>query len=218
MTQTAELTASDGTDYDDFGQSVAISGATVIVGAPELESAYIFVEPVGGWANMTETAELTASDGQSGDRFGWSVSLNGDTAVTGSPNNQLHGAAYVFVEPANGWSNMTETAKLGASGASDFGFSVSLVEKAIVIGAPFSNPIHEGSAYVFLKPNGGWKATSKPSLVLSIQFTEGFDNFGTSVAVNGSTAVVGAYTAPTSPPCNPSCKAGPGEAFVFVEQ
>jgi FG-GAP repeat len=216
MTQTAELNASNGIDYDYFGLSVAASGSTVLVGASGLESAYVFVEPAGGWANMTENAVLNASDGQANDGFGWSVALEGDTAVTGSPNNQLHGAAYVFVEPANGWSNMTETAKLKASGASDFGFSVSLVEKAIVVGAPFSNPIHEGSTYVFLKPNGGWKTTSKPSLVLSIPFNDGFDNFGTSVAVNGSTAVVGAYTAPTSPPCNPNCKAGTGEAFVFV--
>ncbi len=218
MTQTAELTASDGIDYDDFGQSVAISGATVIVGAPELESAYIFVEPVGGWANMTETAELTASDGQSDDGFGWSVSVNGDTAVAGSPNNQVHGAVYVFVEPANGWSNMTETAKLTTPGANQFGFAVSIIERAIVVGAPFSNPVHQGAAYVFLRPNGGWKTMSKPSLALSIPFTEGFDNFGASVAVSGSTAVLGAYTAPTSPPCNPRCKAGPGEAFIFTEQ
>lgn len=96
--------------------------------------------------------------------------------------------------------------------------SVALVEQAVVVGAPFSNRSHPGAAYVFLKPNGGWKNATKPSLVLAIPFTYGFDNFGASVAVSGKTAIVGAYTAPTSPPCNPSCKAGPGEAFVFVEQ
>jgi hypothetical protein len=219
-TETAELTASDGMDNDDFGASISISGSTAIVGAPNqssaIGSAYVFVEPPSGWVNMAETAELTASD-RAISNFGWSVSLNGSTAVVGAPYDG-RGAAYVFVEPANGWSSMTETAKLTASGGSEIGMSVALSEEAVITGAPFANPAHQGSAYVFLKPTGGWKNTTKPNLALAIPFTYGFDNFGTGVGISGKTGVVGAASAPTSPPCNPKCKAGPGEAFVFVEQ
>jgi FG-GAP repeat len=219
-TETAELTASDRMDNDEFGYSVSISGSTAIVGAPNqgdgIGSAYVFVEPPSGWVNMAETAELTASD-RAISNFGWSVSLNGSTAVVGAPYDG-RGAAYVFVEPLNGWSNMTETAKLSAPAGSEIGMSVALSEEAVITGAPFTNPAHQGSAYVFLKPTGGWKNTTKPNLALAIPFTYGFDNFGTGVGISGKTGVVGAASAPTSPPCNPKCKAGPGEAFVFVEQ
>jgi hypothetical protein len=226
MTQTAELTASDGIEYNDFGDSVSISGNTVVVGAYEDSggtkgpgAAYVFVESQTGWMNMTETAKLTASDGAVGDVFGISVSVEGDTSVVGSiGSNEGRGAAYLYVEPTGGWSSMTQTAKLAASGSSELGFSVSFDGEAVVAGAPTTNPIHQGAAYVFLRPNGGWKNTSKPGLTLSIPFSYGWDYFGASVGVSGKTALVGTHAAPTLPPCNPFCAAGPGEAFVFVEQ
>ena len=96
------------------------SAATADQGA-----AYVFTEPGSGWANMTQTAKLTASDGAADDRFGDSVSISGNTVVVGAPNatvggNSGQGAAYVFTEPGSGWANMTQTAKLTASdGAAD---------------------------------------------------------------------------------------------------
>ncbi len=220
MTQTAELMASDGTEEDDFGDSVSISGNVVIVGAlnngdSDTGAAYVFVEPQTGWANMTQTAKLTPSDGTQGDVFGISVSVKGNTAVVGSTGES--GGAYLYVKPANGWANMTQTAKLTA-GADGFGTSVSFDGQAVVVGAPETNPNHQGAAYVFVEPSGGWKDTSKPTLTLSISFSAGWDFFGYSVGISGKTAVVGANTAPTSPPCKPFCVPGPGEAFVFVEQ
>ncbi|HTA26134.1 MAG TPA: hypothetical protein VK763_21560 [Terriglobales bacterium] len=220
MTQTTELTSSDGMNGDEFGYTVSVSGDTVLVGAGghdlSVGSAYVFVEPPNGWENTTETAELSASDHAIGS-FGSSVAMNGDTAIIGAPS-EGNGAAYLFVEPVNGWSNMTETAKLLAPGGVFFGTSVALSLEAAVVGAPFTNPVHQGSAYVFVKPNGGWQSTSKPNLTLAIQFTNGFDNFGESVAISGKTAIIGANDAPTSQPCKPRCVPGSGEAFVFVEQ
>jgi hypothetical protein len=224
MTQTAELTASDGTDYNDFGDSVSINGTTVIVGAAQgggnqgPGAAYVFVEPQAGWINMTETAKLTASDGAVGDAFGFSVSLSGNIAAIGAfVKSDEKGAAYVFAEPAGGWGNMTETAELTiATGKpSDlFGYSVSVAGKAIVAGAPGFHAAR-GTAYVFLEPAGGWKTTSKYNFVLSETFKNGKDYLGNSVAVSGSTAVVGAWGAPSQ--CiGLKCVSGPGEAFVFT--
>ena len=76
---------------DYFGSSVSISGNTVVVGAPDdtvgsnnqQGAAYVFTEPGSGWANMTQTAKLTASDGAAGDYFGHSVSISGNTVVVG---------------------------------------------------------------------------------------------------------------------------------------
>jgi hypothetical protein len=112
--QQAKLTASDGASSDEFGYAVAISGNTAVVGAENHNGdqgvTYVFVKPAGGWASMTETAELTASDGLSGDFFGSSVAIDGDTVVVGAPShpnggsgNSGRGAAYVFVKPAGGW-------------------------------------------------------------------------------------------------------------------
>ncbi|HTA25746.1 MAG TPA: hypothetical protein VK763_19605 [Terriglobales bacterium] len=227
MTQTAELTASDGTDGEDFGGSVSVSGNVVLVGASDGSSqrpgaAYLFVEPSNGWMNATETAELTASDGAIGDEFGQSVSLSGDTAVVGAPNHGGVGAGvvYVFVELPSGWVNMTQTAGLTVSRDTQtcFGDSVSIVGQVILAGAQCINEF-KGAAYVFVKPASGWRNSSNYKLKLSIPFSLQTDYFGASVAISGTTGIVGAPYAPTSLPC-PSgvCQAGPGEAFVFTEK
>jgi uncharacterized protein (DUF2345 family) len=223
MTQTAELSPSDGSDYNEFGCSVSISGDTVLIGAfgtgNDTGTAYVFVQPQDGWVNMTETAELTASDQIATNEFGVSVSLGGNTAAIGASGNNLgDGAVYVYVEPSTGWLDMTQTAKLTASKAKGLGSSVSLNEQAIISGAPNNSPSHEGAAYVFVRPSGGWRNASKPSLMLSVPFNDGWDYFGDSVSLSGMTAIVGAYSAPTSPPCSPYCQAGPGESFVFVDK
>ena len=83
-------------------------------------AAYVFTEPASGWASMTQTAKLTASDGAAGDQFGCAVSISGNTVVVGADNatvgaDSQQGAAYVFTEPVSGWSSMTQTAKLVAA-------------------------------------------------------------------------------------------------------
>jgi hypothetical protein len=92
------LTAGDGTAFDDFGYSVAISGpATVVVGAPGTDSsigvAYVFKAPGGTWAQQ---AELAAADAAVGDQFGYSVAVSGPTTAVGAPYKTGTGAAYAF--------------------------------------------------------------------------------------------------------------------------
>src|ERR1700683_3132287 len=70
-------------------------------------------------------ATLTASDGGVDDTLGWNVAISGDTVAVAAPGatigaNAQQGAVYIFVKPASGWANMTQTAKLHASdGATD---------------------------------------------------------------------------------------------------
>ena len=72
-------------------------------------AAYVFVMPTTGpWVSTTQTAELTASDGQSGDELGYSVAISGNTIVAGAPSRQVggndgQGAAYEYTEPSSGW-------------------------------------------------------------------------------------------------------------------
>jgi hypothetical protein len=85
--ETAELSPTDALAFDQFGFSVAIRGKTVVVGKPSLTNsggAYVFVEPPGGWANMTQNAKLSASDGTPNDYFGSCVFTNGNLPLVGA--------------------------------------------------------------------------------------------------------------------------------------
>ena len=185
LVQESKLTSSDGEEGDYLGASVAISGDTVVVGAPcgpcsfsenINGGAYVFVKPTSGWSSMTtETAKLTASDGAAGDGFGGSVAISGDTVVVGAPNATTvggeggivmpgPGAAYVFVKPPSGWSNMTETARLLPTDerwdGDAFGTAVAISGETVVVGAPnapwTAEGMGPGAAYVFVEPEFGW--------------------------------------------------------------
>jgi hypothetical protein len=220
MTETAKLTASDGVQSDQDGSSVAISNKTVVFGAPGHNSsrgaAYVFVEPASGWKSTTQTAELTTSDKAIGG-LGWSVSVWGNTVVSGAPfvkhGNNEAGAAYIFVQPASGWTNGTETAKLTIPHfpfTFNFGFSVDIHGTMVVAGAPAwpSGASGVGSTYVFLKPASGWKTTSKFHAKLVPSDTALDDRFGFSVGVSRGTVVAGAPVAGGS-------SQSPGAAYVF---
>ena len=134
------------TAYVGIGNSaVAIDGNTVVVGFGASNLAYVYTEPASGWASSLytyPTAKLTASDGASGDSFGASVSISGNTVVVGAPDksingNEAQGAAYVFMEPASGWADMTQTAELTASNgktSDHLGTSVSVSGNTVVAG------------------------------------------------------------------------------------
>lgn len=220
--QLAELTSSDGQPGDEIGISVAVCGSTVVVGASELNAstfgaAYVFVKGAGGWANMTQTAKLTASDAAPGAIFGSSVACSGSTIVVGAPHatvgsNQYQGEAYVFVEPSGGWVDMTETARLTSAdgeGNDFFGYAVAESENTIVVGAPQASGTVEaqGKAYIFVEPKGGWQTTSKFKAELTASNAQ-FDNgLGVSVSISGKTLVAGAAGA----------NSVAGAAYVFIK-
>jgi hypothetical protein len=202
LTQTAELTASDGANNSSVGSSVSISADTVVAGAPgEMPgAAYVFVKPVNGWVNMTQTAKLIASDGVASDAFGTSVSISGGTIVAGAPGatglNTQAGAAYVFTEPAGGWTNMTQTAKLIASdGASSdqFGLAVGVSSNRVVAGAPraLGQVATAGAAYVYTEPAGGWSNATQTAKLTAPDGETG-DALGSAVAISSNTVVAGA--------------------------
>lgn len=213
----AELTASDGVDGDEFGYSVAASGNTVVVGAPEHEvgttvqqgAVYVFQMGAAGWADATQTAELTDSAGPAGGQLGYSVAISGNTIAAGEPagtelphdSNPTHSQGTVDVFTTTGaWTStsspnarLTESAETDVLGG-ELGWSVAISSKTVVAGAPFDG-IHgdpEGRAFVFVEPGGGWSGNHTQSEELTESVPSGEDHFGTSVAVSGSTVAVGA--------------------------
>jgi hypothetical protein len=211
LTQTAELTASNGAEGEELGGSVAVSGDTIVVGAPfqpvdshaNQGAAYVFVMPTSRWANTTQTAELTASNGAAGNGLGYSVGVSGDTIVAGAPGHKVdsnvgQGAAYVFVMPTLGWASATQTAELTASdGAADdeLGYSVGVSDDTVLAGAPFHRVganAKQGAAYAFAMPTSGWAGslTQTAELAASDGATE--DKLGWSVAASDDTVLAGA--------------------------
>src|SRR5439155_3437058 len=169
LMQLAELTPSVRANNGWFGFSIAVSGNTVVVGAfdaniEQYGTVYVYVKPATGWTDMTEIAKLTSSD--NGEGFGTSVAISGNTVVVGAANTSNFnapaagpGAAYVFVKPAGGWTDMTESAKLTASDGQPgdaFGDSVSISANTIAVGAFFaadtSGDSFAGKSYVFVRP------------------------------------------------------------------
>jgi len=201
-TQQGKLTASDGTDEDRFGYSVALSGDTALVGAwrddvganYDQGSAYVFTRSGTTW---TPQGKLTASDGEAGDIFGNSVALSGDTALVGAEYDHVgansdQGSVYVFTRSGTTWTQQGKlTASDGAAG-DYFGISVALSGDTALVGAYLDNVganMWQGSAYVFTRSGTTW--TQQGKLTASDGAAE--DRFGISVALSGDTALVGAY-------------------------
>jgi len=226
MPESAKLSASDASADASFGSSVAINDDVLVIGAsstgPSVRgAAYVFEKPVGGWADTTETAKLTASDTTNFDQLGYSVSLTMDTIVVSAFNYACSGGAlcrpavYVFAKPLTGWTDMTQTAKLTA-GVSFQGpgssVSISSTGDTIVAGAKYDNctlGFQCGSAYVFVKPEGGWVDMTQTAKLTASDIMTG-DWFGGSVAVSGNKIVVGTG--------RHECSAGVncGSAYFFV--
>lgn len=154
-----QLTASDGAPGDQLGQSLAVSGNTIVAGAPGhagAGAAYVFVMPDSGWTNMTQSAELTLSSVNSGAELGTAVAIEGSTIAVGAPGANVDGktsqgliAGYRM--PASGWANMTASfVMLAADGAQSdqLGYSVAAGSGVVVSGAIGKNS-REGAVYVF---------------------------------------------------------------------
>ncbi|MGH9224404.1 MAG: FG-GAP repeat protein, partial [Acidimicrobiales bacterium] len=183
-TQSAKLTG--GRPDGLLGWSVAIAGDTIVAGAVERSygqgSANVFVRSTGGWADMTQpTATLRAADGHIHDHFGRSVAIAGDTIVVGTHVD----GAYVFVRPAVGWADATQTAKLTSSDGeayADGGWSVAIAGNTIVAGDRFTRAV-----YMFARPAGGWADATQTA-----RLTADFSRVGHSAAISAETIVAGA--------------------------
>ena len=156
--QIAKLLPKDGALDDLFGSSVAISGATAIVGAWQDDdngtwsgSAYLFDTTTG-----RQIAKLLPEDGVTGEWFGRSVAISGTTAIGGATrdcdNGDSSGSARVFdiSDPAN----PTQIAKLLANDAAEgdfLGVSVAISGDTAIVGASGDddNGAGSGSAYLF---------------------------------------------------------------------
>lgn len=197
----AELQASDGGTDDRFGSSVALSGDTALIGAflhdvgvsPDAGAAYVFRWNGSQWV---EQAQLTASDGEKSDWFGWSVALSGNTALVGAvlddvEGNEEAGSAYVYRWDGSQWVEETKLTASDGAAFDRFGIFVALSGDTALVGAWWDDVegiTDAGSAYVYSWDGVQWVEQAK---VTASDGAEGA-NFGFSVDVDGNKALVGA--------------------------
>ena len=191
--EVAKLVASDGVDFDQFGFSVAASGDRILVGATFAGSPVAYLFDYDALADQWVETQLIPSDAGPGDRFGISVSLDGDRALVGASGLNVNGAAYLFEydTTADQWDETKLTASDGALNDA-FGYAVYIEGDLALIGSPFEAPDDinlAGSAYLF-KYNAG-EDTWEEKVKLLVSDRERTDVFGTAVAISGGFAIVG---------------------------
>ncbi|MGI9625959.1 MAG: FG-GAP repeat protein, partial [Longimicrobiales bacterium] len=190
--EAARLEASDAATGDHFGRSLGISGNQLLVGSTVVDNTRgaVYVYERGEDGSWSETAKISASDGQDGDAFGRSITVVGDVALASSwANSESRGAVYVLRRGEDG--TWTEEAKLMASdGAPEdvFGWSASIDGDQILVGAPQKNE-QRGAVYTFHQGTDGmWTETG----ILELDGADARTNFGRAVVAGHGTAVIGA--------------------------
>lgn len=202
-TERQKLTAYDGFAGDRFGESLAMSGNTIVVGAKGDDdqgtysgSVYVFTsDSAGAWSLQQK---LIANQGASADWFGGALDIDGDTAVITasgydfSPTIADSGIVYVFTRDGSGvWTE--QQGLLPSDPASNlYGQSVAVNGDSVVIGASVDDQtgVNAGAAYVFTRDStGAWNDQQK----LTASDAAAGDYFGQSVDIEGTTLVIGAY-------------------------
>jgi len=204
-TKQTKLTASDPAVNDAFGASVALDDGTALIGATgddekagEAGAAYIFT---GSGSTWTERKKLTATDSNgeyTGDGFGCSVALgvenaDGDYALIGaSGDNSDRGAAYIFIGGGSSWPQRGKVGAWGTYGAAGdrVGASVAMGGNAVLLGAPGDDEKGDGAGAAYIWT--GWGSAWIPQAKLTGSAAAAGDWYGSSVALSGGAALIGA--------------------------
>jgi hypothetical protein len=196
--QQARLAANDEANGRQFGESVAISGNTLVVGAftdtiganGAQGSAYVFTRSGSTW---TFQQKLTANDGAAADNFGNQVSISNDTIAIGAKQDDIgtnsnQGSVYIFTKSGTAWAQAAKIVANDGAANDIFGTGFALSGNTLIVGANGAN-LARGAAYVYTGSGANW--TLQQKLTASDGLTE--DEFGRSVSISGDSVVIGAY-------------------------
>jgi hypothetical protein len=194
----------DGAGGEKFGSSVAIDGSNLGIGAILADggadnSGAACVFKITDSNNFPQTKLSGNSTAKTGDHFGNSLDISGDTLVIGAhwmDDGDLinSGAAYVvkfsYDESQDLWD--TEGVELAGDPVenAEFGYAVAISGDVVVVGARKDSEkgLYSGSVYVFINNGSTWIREAK----LYADDAQAQEYFGSSVAIDGDTLVVGA--------------------------
>lgn len=182
-----------------FGHAVDLSGDTALVGAPDAQNLAV----PSGAAYFFERAGSTWSPGQrvsapfptAGDRFGWSLAVDGSWAAVGAYGDDSvgfnAGAVHLFRRVGAG-SWVYDSSLYGPDGEANdfFGRSVDLLGGRLAVGAPGDDDagLNTGAVYLFERERMGWVLHQK----VSVAGTEAHARFGEAVRLGVDSCAVGA--------------------------
>jgi hypothetical protein len=193
----------DAAAFDNFGSSMAISGDTLLVGAPgtNLEeahnggAAFIFQRRVSDWV---ETARLLPDPPQAGSGFGHAVAIDEGTAVVGARyefnpgSGNGSGAVYIFNDENGAWQLQARLAASDSAPFDLFGYSVALHDDILAIGARaaegFNGERNSGAVYLYQRLGDDWHLQAS----LSPADLAAEDHFGQALAFDGQYLFVSA--------------------------
>ena len=187
-----------------FGSSVAIDGNTFVIGASGTNSgtgsAYVYTSDASGTWNQVAELNGQAVNGS----FGASVAIDGDTCVIGAYGTYAGtGSAYVYSKASGTWNQVAE---FNGWAYDYFGYSVAIDGETCVIGALGTNSF-AGSVYVYSKASvNGARCGGCWNQVDQLNGQAVADEFGSSVAIDGDTCVIGAR----------GTNSGTGSAYVYT--
>jgi hypothetical protein len=186
----AKLVASDQVSAGDFGRSVALDGDTLLVGSPGVlfqntGAAYVFVRGAAGWAEQQRLVPAAPA----GASTGWSVDVDGDTALVGTIGGS-DPRAYVFLRSGSAWSPQAVLEPSNPINQTEYGAAVALDGERALVGdsKDWGSCVDNGTAYVHERTGTAWSAGTK----LVSTYTTCKARFGQSVALDGARLVVGA--------------------------
>ncbi len=199
-TQQAKLIASDREPQDNFANTVSISGNTIAIGSHlnnhngnNSGADYIFTQTNGIWTPQTK---LTPTDPEEHLRFGYSISLDNNTAIISAhrdnDNGNNSGSAYIFTQSNNTWTQQAKLLPADGAIGDEFGSSVSISGNSAIIGAAWDDEplISEGAAYLFNHTQGAWTQHAK---ILPESGGSPADHFGIAVSISANTVLIGAH-------------------------
>ena len=191
-----------------FGQAFAIDGDLLAVGArdavesgSDVGAVYLF--DLNG-TSPTQVGRITASDGTSGDRLGWSVDVSGNLIAAGARYEDLSGnsnvgAAYLFRRETNG--TVTELAKLvheDPQSGDYFGEAIAVGNNVVAVGASYDDVVVSGSNRSDAGSVTLFKVDAAGNVTRAMTLTAPNPNqssafFGNSLAISGDVVAVGEY-------------------------
>lgn len=192
----AIVTSPTPTSSGSFGDALAVSGNTLLVGASHENKAHVF-ERVGGQWQLAKTLQSTI-DGD----YGWSVAVSGDLAVVGQndgaivPGTSNNGSFFAYERNLGGsgqWGLRGEYISSVATYIDNFSASLAMRGKVLLVGAP-GNSAHAAVFFVH-RDDSGWEEVTVLDLAEAHPGV-GNVNFGAAVAFNGLRAVIGAPSFP----------------------
>lgn len=186
--QEAKLVASDGVNFDYFGEAVALSGDWAAVGAPDHQSGrgavYLFQRNGASW---NQIAKLQAADPLQNARFGAALSFDGITLAVSAPGvTGGRGAVYLFTAESGSWVQAHRIQPSDVAANDRFGQAVAVDGNALVVGAPGKTVTvnGQGVTYAFERNGSGWTQQARWSRT-GAQAGEGF---GSAVSLSGALA------------------------------